>query len=522
MISPFFSRKLLAGSRWDVYAALTGGLFSFWHFLNWPRFPFFIDTYYHLSVLRGFHDAGGWVGRAFWEYAPVGRPHLYPPLFHLLQLVLFRCGASVLAIAKFSDALIYPAALGVIWLVLRRTWSDRLAFFALFLAASSHSFGLSLVDNPPFTLSLLLGLLSWMFLEKNKPLSSFVCLAFSFYAHSLMPWLMVSAVLCYRATQGALQFRAALAVCAAAVAAAAPLLIHQARFLAYFESQRLVESRDVLFSPALFVLGIGGIGVCLKRRGRYLFFGAFVAGFLPLLLINPGRFFSGHGQVATILLASACLDGIWEYFQSDRRRKYFFPIFSGLALVFCAATPLVSFSPFQKGADFFLSSKFLDSLATGHRVFGSRQESLYDRRRIREIVGLVERAVAADEILFSNYNYVGGMIGALAHRATSSAMLPEVRPFVPAEEASEARLIVWFKDPQEAGVPGELAGLIDRFRLKLLIENEIAYLYINGAAPGRRKVIPATVPFAACLALIGAGVGILAWDQIMRSNENKG
>jgi hypothetical protein len=42
------------------------------------RFPFFLDIYYHLNVMRGFDSAGGVVNWAFWELAPSGQPLINP------------------------------------------------------------------------------------------------------------------------------------------------------------------------------------------------------------------------------------------------------------------------------------------------------------------------------------------------------------------------------------------------------------------------------------------------------------
>src|SRR3989338_10814800 len=52
--------------------------------LGWDTYPRFLDSYYHLAVIQGFRQHGGVALHAFWESAPAGRPHLYPPLFHLL------------------------------------------------------------------------------------------------------------------------------------------------------------------------------------------------------------------------------------------------------------------------------------------------------------------------------------------------------------------------------------------------------------------------------------------------------
>src|SRR5512136_318206 len=98
---PFQFNKKLSISHWDFYSCVIFFIAIFFQVLQWPRLPLFIDCYYHLSVAQGFSDAGGWVGRAFWEYAPYGRPHLYPPFFHILELFLYKSGLDFITIARF-------------------------------------------------------------------------------------------------------------------------------------------------------------------------------------------------------------------------------------------------------------------------------------------------------------------------------------------------------------------------------------------------------------------------------------
>jgi len=75
--------------KWD-YAIFSIILVNFILLLyRWEMFPKFIDIYYHFSVVKGFEIANGIVFHDFWEYAPGGRPHLYPPFFHILILIKY-------------------------------------------------------------------------------------------------------------------------------------------------------------------------------------------------------------------------------------------------------------------------------------------------------------------------------------------------------------------------------------------------------------------------------------------------
>lgn len=252
-----FRKPILILSRWDLYAICIFLFVLVLQVLNWPNFPLFLDCYYHLSVMRGFSDAGGWVGVSFWEYAPFGRPHLYPPLFHILELAVFKLGFSPITVARLFDFLIYPFFIFVNWRILRGLFSKELAFFNLILLISSYPFYLAIVNNIPFTLALLFGLASFHLLHKDKFFGSVLCLALSFYTHTMMAWIVFSAILLYGFLNPRIR-KPAFWVCLAACALAAPFLYHQASYYLFLHQMRLVEFFFFSAHPILFILAIFG------------------------------------------------------------------------------------------------------------------------------------------------------------------------------------------------------------------------------------------------------------------------
>ena len=143
---------------WDFYAGAIVALFAFFQLLYWPLSPRFLDIYYHLSVMEGFSQAGGYTIHAFWEFAPVGRPHLYPPLLHILMLALFQTGLSEITIGRIFECALYPLLLLTIWRVSRHFFGRQAAFFIVLLFSSVYSLYLSAVVLPAFTLSTVLAL----------------------------------------------------------------------------------------------------------------------------------------------------------------------------------------------------------------------------------------------------------------------------------------------------------------------------------------------------------------------------
>src|SRR3989338_7051083 len=90
--------------------------------LGWDTYPRFLDSYYHLAVIQGFRQAGGIALHAFWESAPAGRPHLYPPLFHLVWAPLALLVRDPIAPARCWTLL------GTSLLLVSTAWATRQLF----------------------------------------------------------------------------------------------------------------------------------------------------------------------------------------------------------------------------------------------------------------------------------------------------------------------------------------------------------------------------------------------------------
>ena len=69
--------------NWNFFSWSLIAIFCLLQVLRWQIMPQFMDIYYHLSCAWGFIQAGGYSGWDFWQYAPVGRTHIYPPVFQI-------------------------------------------------------------------------------------------------------------------------------------------------------------------------------------------------------------------------------------------------------------------------------------------------------------------------------------------------------------------------------------------------------------------------------------------------------
>lgn len=491
-------KKFSRWSPWDICATAILLVALIFQIADWPKMPFSMDCYYHLSVMRGFEDAGGWVGESFWEYAPIGRPHLYPPLFHILEMVLSRLGAGPIFIARFFEFIIYPVFLFAAWSVLRELFSDRLAFFALFFMFSSFALYCSFVLLIPFSLSFLFILFSFRYFEREKWQSSAVCLIFAFYAHGLMAFLYAAALLLYVCLRRNKRLQA-LGVCLSALLVAAPLLWHQLKYSSFLSSYRAVEFYYVQINLLLILLAVFGFKTVWKRGGRYLFFASFVLIFSFLFFVYRNRFLSGQGIVPLCFLSAAALEDIWLFLVRQPYRIFRLLFFWITAIViFYFLTPAVETSPFRRHPVFMLEAR-LPRFRVDEAGFPSpfaQMASFYHPRLITELVHIIQGHSLPEELIYSNFNYATGMLALLSHRATSDAMLMEVGPFLETDGLRQARLVIWFKEP-DGGVPPWLSSFVNRHGLHKIAETDLAFVYRNGQAAGRRRIVKSIFSFEA-------------------------
>jgi hypothetical protein len=497
-------------SRWDLFSYLIFAVVVTLQISNWHKLPLFLDCYYHLSVMRGFADARGWVGVSFWDYAPFGRPHLYPPLFHILELIVFKCGASPILVAKIFDLSVYPVFLLCLWLVIRSIYSKEMAFFSLLLSVSSYPLYLSIVNNIPFTGAFIFGFLSFYFINRKKILSAVLALALSLYTHSLMSSLMVLSLMFYGFFSGN-DRKTCLWVILWAILAALPLIYHQSRYLAFIYPIRVMEFYYAQINPVFYVLAVSGFVLALKKGGEHLFFVALSIVMLGLLFTNRDRFFSGHGLIPAIILAAFCLEHYYRKVSAKQDRRGLFFFWATIIFVFFVFTPLVIFSPLKKSPVFHCGSWIMPASESTQGIYAEKGGTFYYPRLIDEAVRIVRQYSSQDDILFSNYNYGGGIISTLAHRATAGAMLLEVLPFQDLDAVKAARFVLWFKDP-EGIFPQGLSDAVRHYGLKKVAETELAYLYANEGSTFKKKVIQARVPFGVCVLILAGVLFLIVFD----------
>lgn len=469
-----FRRDGYGSPAWDLYSLAVVFLFVLLGALQWNVLPRSIDMYYHLSVVEGFRRAGGWTGDAFWEYAPVGRPHLYPPLLHFLLLGLRGLGLGVIDAGRTVDAALPPLVLASVWGFARHLYSRRTAFFAVLVWSSVYSLYLSAFIFPANSLAFAIALGTLALYHGRRYAAAAFAAALVFYAHGFMGWFTLLAALFYESfgrSRPGPPPRAAWASCAAAVLLAAPLLWHEASHRVFFSSFPVAEDDRWQFSAAVCALCVPGLWLAARRRGRYLFPICFAAGMSPLFYLHPGRFISGYGASPIVFLAAFALEKGYEKIPGR--------LFAPLAALFLILwNPAVDFRQASKKWSVEAPASTLVKGVYRPDRDDPRLATIYFDGPMKEISGLLARNSSPGDILWCNMSYAGAMIASTNGLATSTATLAEVSPYRTFDPFAAAKLLLWFKNP-DGSAPGDMAAAVSRYGLNPAGETELAYLWIN-------------------------------------------
>ncbi len=480
-------------SSWDIYSLTLISILTVLGISQWPYLPRFFDSYYHLSVMLGFNQAGGFFTREFLEYAPIGRPHIYPPFLHILIVFLYKLGLSKIFIARLLEFAIYPLTLTVIWQVIKNTFGSRLSFFVI-LSWVSFYFLFGIISNfIPFSLALILVLLSFLCLEKNKVFLAGLLLGLSFYTHSVMSWLSVLCIFLYGALnyiKRSQSFKAVLC----GIILGLPLLLYQYHNRIYFKLPVFPPNYIIQINVLVYLLSLIGIVIALRNKGSNYFFICFIVAMLPLNYIHKTRYLNGHGSTGFILASGLAIDYFYQRIvvqkYSRKRLLIFMLVILSALLVF---NPTLYVDNGRKKIFMRLfNPAFVNLMPRYKKYVYLNSLSAYRQKFMDDIVKVIVRNTDKDDIIYSNSYYRAVFLSVLSERATSQAMLREVRAYRDFDPVGAARVIVWFKETGTV-FPEQLSFLIAKYKLYKLAETDSAYVYANPSGYAKNKISRAVI-----------------------------
>ncbi len=500
--------------------------FSILWLARWPAFPLFLDPYYHLLVAQQIVGAGGPILYEWWQDAPVGRPHLYPPLFHCVLAGFLKADCSPIVAIRLMSVLVMPALLASVYLTMRRLFSPSVALASLWMAMMPYAW-IHWVGGQTLASGIALIELLWFLVAvvERRLVAGASLLALLFYTHLGFPWLALASVAWAYGLKGLTDLRPLLHSTGWGTLLAAPWLIHLIRHLGRLHVTARTENDILEFFPLLVFLAVVGALQCWKRRGPARVLLGLWLGFCLMAYPYTFRWVSCEGLLPMSLLAGYGVEALSRRMTNHWPRVPWLGI--GLLSAGVAFAPAIEIGPSVplSGTEPLsawsrarpVSLEVLWPETTPFRLlgWGPREQSGSEIRLYGPLMAGLAHMVAGlthpREIIWSNAAYAGGLMAVLAHRPMSAAMFYEVLPSSPFDPVAAAHLIVWFKIGSLPGIP-TLPSLLQRYPLRLVAEDALAFLFRNPGATQLAQTPQAAIPLLVAFMLLCGLIGLILWD----------
>jgi hypothetical protein len=482
--------KTIQDVSWDFYAKLIILAYAILQVIHWPILPLFMDIHYHLHTAWGFIQAGGYSGWDFWEFAPYGRPHIYPPIFHIILAFLLKIGMDKIILAKCLEVILPVLFLVVVWNFTKKHYGSKISFFMLIMLGSSFSFYLSLINHLPATLALILGILAISQLLKKNILRSILLLALVFYTHTGIAWFFALSLIFFGFFEKEYR-RFSLYAVFLAVILSLPITIKQLISLRFIKGTDLNEKYICEFKTIDYLLVLAGIAFSWKSKGiKRLFIGLFLGSFI--FLLHPYRFFSAEGYLPLIFLAAIALEKIHEQLQNKGGFIRYLPIAIISFLLFISPTILTAITDQGKiSARFYNFDSALVGMAFPDRNPRVASSTLWFAGEYLPVVNLIKQNSEANDIIYSHFSNVSVSLADLSGRATSNGLFPDVKPLREFDPISVAKIFIVVK---YGNLPW-LESIVRKYNLAKVAETQLFIVYKNPIARAQFTRKTASLPF---------------------------
>lgn len=380
--------------------------------------PSMSDTWYHVGVAKQFLAAGGIVGWDWWNYAPTGRPHLYPPLLHLILAFWGGLTGSALTASQICAVTFMPLGLLTTWYAARRILSAGPALIAvLLLMTDMMHFIVMEAHIAGCLINLLLPVLLVAFLAR-RTWWCILLMTLMFYSHLGFPICVAAGLLVFGAKYRS-YLRLALKVVGISALFFTPWLSHVLAHLDWLPVLRqggmpgafLTKLLSLQgFNLLVLTAGFWGIAVAPRRRPELMLPAYMLIGFLPILLSYGGRY-TMHTMPLWAILGASVLGGMLRPAAPARR-------ILGIILLTLLPWPTISVMGGVKPLPLTASHLLLIITARGTPLFGEGEKSEAYRPDCEALAAWLRKNTRPDEIIYTNTVWIADMISLLTNRAT--------------------------------------------------------------------------------------------------------
>jgi len=380
--------------------------------------PSMSDTWYHLTVANRIATDGAIPGWDWWHYAPTGRPHLYPPLLHLIIAFLSGFTGSVIGAGQLCAAMFFPLALLTTWYCARRLLDSRAALLAVLLMMTDmFHFVIMEAYIAGCLVNILMPVLIVSFLGR-RPWWSILLMTLMYYSHLGFPHCVALGLVLFGLKYRS-YLRLSLKVVCISLLFFSPWLAHvfgHLDWLAVVQKggmpggvlQKVLSLQA--FNVVLLGLGLWGVRAAPRSVPGRMLPAYMLLGFLPILLSYGGRY-TMHTMPMWAILGAGVVGGLLPA-AAGRRRI--------IGIIGLTLLPLPSIGLFgQFGVMPITGSHMLAIVAvTGNWALGDGEKNEAYRADCEELVDWLRQNTDPDEIIYVNKVWIADMISLLADRRT--------------------------------------------------------------------------------------------------------
>lgn len=414
--------------------------------LNWENLPTAeMDTPYHLLMGKMFADYDSVVLWDHYEYAPLGRPQLYPPSLHIMIWWAHDLtGIDYWNIGKLFCLVQYPLALLCLWYFVRTLFGSKVALASLAVLVSNRMFWWWEGSVAPTALDLAIFPLFLLFFYKKRFWISVALLTMFLYSHLGIPYIFILCIALFALFQK--EYRVFFVkVLGLSLILFSPWILH------LFLNREWIFAHNVSkffflsllnFNPLTIAFLFIGLYLLIKRfsDSRYALILATFLGFLPIIYTYGARY-TMHSPIINCVVFGI---GI-TYFFSKMGKRYANVLFVGFLILIIVLSPTLSFIPKRspQGQNppkvapqeqrIFFQSPFLAMIAG---MGGERPKGVWQMNpeETQKMIDWIMENTSEDEILHVSGGSLACYITLMTERITDSGMYHEVR----SEEMYEA------------------------------------------------------------------------------------
>jgi len=412
---------------------------------NWDKILKCWDTPYHLLMGKMYSDFKTITVWDYYEYAPVGRPQLYPPFLHILIWFIHDITfLDYISIGRLIVILQYPLSLFSIWFTMKSLFGSREAFFStIFLSLNIPFFSWMSTVAPTALLSIIYPLLALYFYKKNIFLSTMM-LTISLYSHLGIPYIFILSIIIFTflaGIGGKKYFKELGLTVGLSALLFTPWIYRLYVFRDWIKFERampkplqfVLPEVNLILLPLL-IVGVAISIIKMRRDIKYSLLLAGFIGFIPIFYTYQARYYL-HSPIVNSMVEAVGFSTIIFFFKKWVSKKKL----SIIAILICLLLtiipqPIISFHmfrpPSRRGFISLTPTPLLIniySLGKPVKPEGSIFEDLFNYRQSYLVAEWIRENVDEDEIIHVPRGMMADFITLTTGRLTDGGMYGEVR-----------------------------------------------------------------------------------------------